>query len=66
MTKIPLTRSQFYARQALVFILAFIGTICFLIVLMALFGCGAPRRLHGTVHAPRPLTVHAPRTIPKH
>jgi hypothetical protein len=38
MTKIPLTNRQYYALQAGVFLLCFVGTICAIIVLATLFG----------------------------
>jgi hypothetical protein len=38
MTKIPLTTSQYYALQVLVFLAAMVGTIAVLIVIAALFG----------------------------
>jgi hypothetical protein len=36
MTKIPLTNSQYYALQAGVFLLCFVGTLCLYAVLIAL------------------------------
>jgi hypothetical protein len=36
MTKIPLTNTQYYALQGIVFILCFVGTICFVVALAAL------------------------------
>jgi hypothetical protein len=57
MTKIPLTTTQYYALQAGVFLLAFVGTVCLALVLMALIGCGAPRRPVHSVRAPHPVTM---------
>lgn len=38
MTKTPLTKSQQYAREALIFIAAFVGVFGLGVVLIALFG----------------------------